>query len=156
MLSDTSLIRPVAGESSSRVVQGLPKGSNVVPFWDLYGFWVRDYNILPKKELHWRVWVYRVYGSLQNIRRLKQGAFASIFVQLVHRHFRLYVPNPRHVCKCQIIMGYTRIQAVILPPQSPFNALKSPGQGMVVLKSPKDGHVDCYGAECAWDYETSR
>ena len=35
----------------------LPKGSNVVPFWVCYGFWVRDYNILPKKELHWSPWV---------------------------------------------------------------------------------------------------
>ena len=35
----------------------IPKGSNVVPFWVCYGFWVRDYNILPKKELHRRVWV---------------------------------------------------------------------------------------------------
>ena len=32
-----------------------PKGSNVVPFWVCYGFLVRDYNILPKKELHRRV-----------------------------------------------------------------------------------------------------
>ena len=35
----------------------LPKGSNVVPFWVWYGFGVRDDNILPKKELHRRVWV---------------------------------------------------------------------------------------------------
>ena len=28
----------------------LPKGSNVVPFWVCYGFWVRDYYILPKKR----------------------------------------------------------------------------------------------------------
>ena len=35
----------------------LPKGPNVVPFWVCYGFWVRDYNILPKKELHRRVWL---------------------------------------------------------------------------------------------------
>ena len=34
--------------------QGLPKGSYVVPFWVCY---VRDFNILPKKELHRRVWV---------------------------------------------------------------------------------------------------
>ena len=37
----------------------LPKGSNVVVFGFVMGFWVRDYNILPKKELHWRVWVMR-------------------------------------------------------------------------------------------------
>ena len=35
----------------------LPKGSNVVPFWVCYGFSVRDSNIVPKKELHRRVWV---------------------------------------------------------------------------------------------------
>ena len=35
----------------------LPKGSYVVPFWVCYGFLVRNYNILPKKELHRRVWV---------------------------------------------------------------------------------------------------
>ena len=35
----------------------IPKGSNVVPFWVCYGFGVRDYNILPEKELHRRVWV---------------------------------------------------------------------------------------------------
>ena len=35
----------------------LPKGSNVVPFGVCYGFVVRDYTILPKKELHRRVWV---------------------------------------------------------------------------------------------------
>ena len=35
----------------------LPKGSNVVPYWVCYGFLLRDYNILPKKELHRRVWV---------------------------------------------------------------------------------------------------
>ena len=36
----------------------LPKGSYVVPFWVCYGFFlVRDYNILPKKELHRRVWL---------------------------------------------------------------------------------------------------
>ena len=34
----------------------LPRGSNVVPFWiDL--FWLRDSNILPKKELHSSLWV---------------------------------------------------------------------------------------------------
>ena len=38
-------------------LQGLPRGSYVVPFWVCYGFLVRDYNILPKKELHRRVWV---------------------------------------------------------------------------------------------------
>ena len=36
---------------------GLPKGSNVVPFWVCYGFGVDDYNIVPKKELHRRVCV---------------------------------------------------------------------------------------------------
>ena len=35
----------------------LPKGSNVVPFWVCYGFGVKDYNMLPKKELHWSPWV---------------------------------------------------------------------------------------------------
>ena len=35
----------------------LPKGFYVVPFWVCYVFWVRDYNILPQKEQHWRVWV---------------------------------------------------------------------------------------------------
>ena len=30
----------------------IPKGSNAVPFWVCYGFWVRDYTRLPKKELH--------------------------------------------------------------------------------------------------------
>ena len=35
----------------------IPKGSNVVPFWYVMVFLVRDYNILPKKELHRRVWV---------------------------------------------------------------------------------------------------
>ena len=38
-------------------MKGLPKGSNVVPFRVCYGFWVKDYNRLPKKELHRRVWV---------------------------------------------------------------------------------------------------
>ena len=36
----------------------LPNGSNVVPFWVSYVFLVRDDNILPKKELHRRVWAY--------------------------------------------------------------------------------------------------
>ena len=36
---------------------GLPKGSYVVPFWVCYCFLVRDYSILPKNELHRRVWV---------------------------------------------------------------------------------------------------
>ena len=31
-------------------VQGIPKGSYVVPFWVCYGFLVRDYNILPKRN----------------------------------------------------------------------------------------------------------
>ena len=35
----------------------VPKGSNVVPFWVCYDVLVRDYNGLPKKELHRRVWV---------------------------------------------------------------------------------------------------
>ena len=34
-----------------------PKGSNVVPCWVCYGFSARDCNILPKKELHRRVWL---------------------------------------------------------------------------------------------------
>ena len=33
------------------------KGSYVVPFWVCYVFLVRDYNVLPQKELHRRVWV---------------------------------------------------------------------------------------------------
>ena len=37
-------------------VWGLVKGSYVVPFGVCYGFWVGDYNIRPKKELHRRVW----------------------------------------------------------------------------------------------------
>ena len=45
-------------------VFGLPKGSYVVPFWVCYGFLVRDYNIVPKKELHRRVFGlrFRVQG----------------------------------------------------------------------------------------------
>ena len=36
----------------------LPKGSYVVPFGVCYGcFGVRDYNVLPNKEQHRRVWV---------------------------------------------------------------------------------------------------
>ena len=35
----------------------LSKGSNVVPFWACHGSWVRDYSLLPKKELHRRFWV---------------------------------------------------------------------------------------------------
>ena len=35
----------------------LPKGSYVVPFGVCYGFMVRGYDILPRKELHWRFWV---------------------------------------------------------------------------------------------------
>ena len=35
----------------------LPKASNVVIFLVSYGFWLGDYNIQPKKELHRRVWV---------------------------------------------------------------------------------------------------
>ena len=34
-----------------------PRGSNVVPFWVCYVFLERDCNLLPKKELHGRVWV---------------------------------------------------------------------------------------------------
>ena len=34
----------------------IPKGSNVVPFRVCYGFGVRDYNRVPKKELRRRVW----------------------------------------------------------------------------------------------------
>ena len=45
-------------------VRALPKGSYVVLFWVCYGFLVREYNILPKKELHRRVWVgCRVQGA---------------------------------------------------------------------------------------------
>ena len=43
----------------------------MVPFWVCYGFLVRDYNILPKTELH-IVWVstYRLWvlGSLFGFR----------------------------------------------------------------------------------------
>ena len=45
----------------------LPKGSNVVPFWVCYGFLVWDQNILPKKELHRRVWVCMVCGNLKTL-----------------------------------------------------------------------------------------
>ena len=38
-------------------IRALPKGSYVVPFWVSYGFLGMDYNILPTKELHRRVWV---------------------------------------------------------------------------------------------------
>ena len=46
----------------------LPKGSCVVLFGVCYGFWAGDYNILPKKELHRRVWV----ASLNNLDRSQQ------------------------------------------------------------------------------------
>ena len=36
---------------------GQPKGSYVVPFWAFSGFLIRNFSILPKKELHRRVWV---------------------------------------------------------------------------------------------------
>ena len=36
---------------------GSTKGSYVVAFWVCYGFFARDWNIIPKKELHRRVWV---------------------------------------------------------------------------------------------------
>ena len=39
-------------------LRALPKGSNVVPFCVRYGFWVKDCNMLPKKELHWSIWVF--------------------------------------------------------------------------------------------------
>ena len=35
----------------------IPKGSCVGPLWVCYGFLARDFNILPTKELHRRVWV---------------------------------------------------------------------------------------------------
>ena len=35
----------------------LSKGSYVVDSWVCYVFWVRGCNVLPKKELHGRVWV---------------------------------------------------------------------------------------------------
>ena len=38
-------------------VETLPTGSYVVPFWVCYNFLVRDFYILPKKELHFRFWV---------------------------------------------------------------------------------------------------
>ena len=45
------------GEGLRSGDKSIPKGSNVVPFWVCYGFLVRDYNILSKKELRRRVWV---------------------------------------------------------------------------------------------------
>ena len=36
----------------------LPKGSYIVSFGVCYGFLVRGYNILIKKELHGRFWVF--------------------------------------------------------------------------------------------------
>ena len=64
MLSPSKKSLPKAGHATPVLspltplrIESLPKGSNVVPFWVCYGFWVRDYNILPKKELHRRVWV---------------------------------------------------------------------------------------------------
>ena len=44
-------------EKNAERLKGLCKGSYVVPFGVCYGFLVRDYSILPKKELHKRVWV---------------------------------------------------------------------------------------------------
>ena len=43
----------------------LPKGSHVGLFGDWEGLLLRDYSILPKKELHRRVWVdsLRVYRT---------------------------------------------------------------------------------------------
>ena len=52
----------------------LPKGSNVVPFCVCYGFWVRDYNILPQKELHSRVWV----GILRNASVIYKNKEATV------------------------------------------------------------------------------
>ena len=50
-------LRPTGSGLAKGGSESLPNGSNVVPFWVCYGFWVRNYNILPKKELHRRVWV---------------------------------------------------------------------------------------------------
>ena len=44
-------------QGTTDLFRSLPKSSNVVPFGVCYGFLVRDCNILPKKELHRRVWV---------------------------------------------------------------------------------------------------
>ena len=41
----------------------IPKGSNVVPFWLLTYFLLRDYNILPKKELLLSLWVATPWAS---------------------------------------------------------------------------------------------
>ena len=57
-------------------LKGLPKGSNVVLFWVCYGFWVRDYNRLPKKELHRRVWVGWFGGSRELLKKT-----ATIFLK---------------------------------------------------------------------------
>ena len=48
---------PKPRRAASNQVSYLPKRSYVVPFWVCYGFLVRDYSILPKKELHRRLWV---------------------------------------------------------------------------------------------------
>ena len=34
-----------------------PRGSNVVPFWLWLIYLLKDYNILPRKELHLSLWV---------------------------------------------------------------------------------------------------
>ena len=38
-----------------QVQEGLPRPSNVVPFWGWYSFWVRTLIRTTKKVLHWRV-----------------------------------------------------------------------------------------------------
>ena len=55
--SDCRICGKVEAAWAKERVWDLPKGSNVVPFWVCYGFWGRNDNILPKKELHRRVWV---------------------------------------------------------------------------------------------------
>ena len=70
------LLGPNTGTGSTALrVQGLPKGSNLVPFWVYDGFLVRDDNILPKKELHRRVWVVivQVERRLGGLRRSPEG-----------------------------------------------------------------------------------
>ena len=43
---------------NAKTLDTLPRGSTVVPFgYDLFSAY-RGSNILPKKELHWRSWVY--------------------------------------------------------------------------------------------------
>ena len=39
----------------------IPKGSHVLPFGVCYGFWVREYDLVPKKELLRRVWVMTIW-----------------------------------------------------------------------------------------------